>query len=278
MGAGMLLLFAGDARAQTAQAAPAPAKKPEAAKPAGSPAKTAPKPAAVQPPAAQAGITQEQASAILLELRQIRILLERQLAQTAAAARPPEPPPPPERATVGLGDELSLGAANAPVTMIEFTDLQCTFCKRFHDTTFAEIKKNYIDTGKVRFIHRDLPLDFHEHAVRAAIGARCAGEQGKFWPMRDALISQANALSPEVIVGTARKLGVNMDAYQACVDSGKYKAPVERDLNDALKLEVDGTPTFFIGKSAKGAIEGKRVVGAHPYPVFERAIQEAMPK
>lgn len=255
---------AGASHAQSAQAAPAP-KKPAAKQPVPTPAAT---------PAAQPGITQEQASAILLELRQIRILLERQLAQMAALQ--PQPPAPPERARVSLGDGLSQGSPDAPVTIVEFTDLQCSFCKRFHDTTFAEIKKNYIDTGKVRFVHRDLPLDIHGQAVPAAVAARCAGEQNKFWPMRDALISQANALSAEVIAATARRLALNMDAYQSCVDSGKYKAPIERDLAEAALLDVDATPTFFVGKSGKDAIEGRRLVGAHPYVVFDRAIQEAL--
>ena len=86
---------------------------------------------------------------------------------------------------------------------MEYTDYQCPFCQRFHVTAFAELKKAYIDTGKVRFFSKDMPLDFHPNAMRAAMAARCAGEQGKFWELRDTMGANPNSLDIEHIVGFA---------------------------------------------------------------------------
>src|ERR1017187_2441884 len=122
------------------------------------------------------GITRQQADEILNELRQIRQLLEKQNPK-AAAPQPQEI----TRAKLNLEGFAMLGSKDAPITMVEFTDYQCPFCQRFHLSTFSDLKKNYIDTGKVRFYSRDMPLDFHPNALRAAQAARCGGEQGQFW-------------------------------------------------------------------------------------------------
>src|ERR1700757_2921831 len=113
------------------------------------------------------GITREQADQILDELRQIKQLLEK---QNKGAQGPAEP----AKAKLDMTGAQMLGSKDAPITMVEFTDYQCPFCQRFHTTVFNEIKKNYIDTGKVRFYSRDLPLDsMHPNAIRAAQAARC---------------------------------------------------------------------------------------------------------
>ncbi len=103
-----------------------------------------------------------------------------------------------------------LGRPDAPLTMVEFTDLQCPFCNRFATQTFDQLKKDYIDTGKVRFISRDFPLDFHPQAMPAARAARCAGDQGRFWEMRTTLVKNAGQLSPAYITQTASSLKLDM--------------------------------------------------------------------
>src|SRR5262249_24712376 len=128
-----------------------------------------------------APLTRGLADAILNELRQIRRLLERPTQQASPVTAPAASPV--EHVKVGTAGSYSLGSSDAALTLVEFTDYQCPFCKQFHDTTFQQLKTNYIDTGRLRFVHRDLPLDFHEHALKAAQAARCAGEQDKFWPM-----------------------------------------------------------------------------------------------
>ena len=131
--------------------------------------------AVVLPLGAERGISKKQADQMLDELRQIRQLLEKQ-----ASAAPPDRP---LRARVAVAGAYSLGSVDAPITMVEFTDFQCPFCQRFYASTFGELKKNYIDTGKVRFVSRDLPLDFHPDAMQAALaGRQSAPERGPWRP------------------------------------------------------------------------------------------------
>ena len=179
-------------------------------------------PAAAQAGGDQSGITRQQADEILKELRQIRQLLEKQQAQPAAQPQTEQP----TRAKItDLTGVSMLGSKAAPLTIVEYTDYQCPFCQRFHVTAFAELKKNYIDTGKVRFYSKDLPLDFHPNAMRAAQAARCAAEQGKFWELRDIMGANPDKLDMEHIVGFAADLKMDSVALRGCVDSGKYKEP-----------------------------------------------------
>jgi protein-disulfide isomerase len=222
------------------------------------------------------GITKDQAEAIVTELRQIRQLLEKQQAQAARAApsQPVAMPPPPERVQMSIGNGwYSIGRADAPVTLVEFADYQCTFCRRFHTDAFAELKKNYIETGKVRFISRDLPLEFHSYALKAAEATRCAGDQQKYWELRDALIANVSAWSDEVIQKAAAGLSLDMKGFQSCLDSKKYQAEVQRDAGDAATLQISGTPTFVLAKSAKDKLDGVRIVGAQPFITFQSAIE-----
>jgi protein-disulfide isomerase len=216
------------------------------------------------------GITRQQGDAILNELRQIKQLLQQQ--QTAKAA--PQEPPAPTRATIKLDGFQMLGSKNAPLTMVEFTDYQCPFCQRFHVTTFAELKKNYIDTGKLRFYSRDLPLDFHPNALRAAEAARCAIEQGKYWQIRDVMGANPDKLDLEHLVGFAADLKMDTAAFRACVTSDKYKAAVQSDVMEAMKIGASGTPTFVVGKSLPDAVEGEVLMGALPLQVFEEKLKE----
>src|ERR1035441_1457308 len=152
------------------------------------------------------GITRQQADQILDELRQIRHLLEQQA--KAAPAKDEGP----KRAKLALQAAPMLGSKDAPLTMVEFTDFQCPFCKQFYTTTFAELKKNYIDTGKMRFFSRDLPLDFHPDAMRASEAGRCAAEQGQFWKMRDLMAANPNKLDMENLLADAGGLKLDVRA------------------------------------------------------------------
>src|SRR4029079_15092214 len=135
-----------------------------------------------------------------------------------------------------------LGRADAPLTMVEFTDLQCHFCRQFVMTSFGEIKKNWIDTGKLRYISRDFPLDFHAQAMPAARAARCAGEQGKCWEMRLTLMRNANLLTPEYIARTASDLKLNDASFATCARSSKYDAQIQAEMQEGTRLNIPGTP------------------------------------
>lgn len=226
-------------------------------------------PAAVTAQNQQPGITREQADAILNELRQIRQLLEKQAKPSAPAPQDAEGP-----VKLKIGDANWLGNKDAPITMVEFTDYQCTFCQRFHMVTFPEIRKQFIDTGKVRFLSRDFPLDFHSNAFRAAEAARCAGEQGQFWKMRDLLVADPSRLSQEDLMAQGQKLGLKLEPFKACLTGGKYREAVQKDVAEAASLNVSGTPTFIIGKSTPDGVDGVFLVGAHPFESFQQKLKD----
>lgn len=226
--------------------------------------------------AAAKSITKEQADAIVSELKQIRQLLEKQQTQLAAAIapRPAAAPVPPEKVQMSVGNGwFSIGRADAPVTLVEFADYQCPFCKNFHTNAYAELKKNYIDTGKVRFVSRDLPLEFHPFALKAAEAARCAGDQQKYWELRDALYSNSAPPNDDIIKKAVESLSLDGKAFQSCLDSDKYKADVQKDAIEAASLQISGTPTFVLARSAKDKLDGVRIVGAQPFAAFQTAIE-----
>ena len=215
------------------------------------------------------GITREQANQILDELRRIRQLLEKQNKPQAPAA-----PPEPTKAKINVQGSEMLGSRDAPLTIVEFTDYQCPFCQRFHTTAFPEIKKNFIDTGKVRFYSRDMPLDsLHPNAIRAAQAARCASEQGQFWTLRDIMGSNPTKLDLDSLVADADSLKMDVNKFRSCVESEKYKQAIQTDVLEAMKIGADGTPTFVIGKSTPEGVDGEVLVGAMPYDVFDRKLK-----
>jgi protein-disulfide isomerase len=153
--------------------------------------------------------------------------------------------------------------------VVEFTDYQCPFCQRFHVQTFADMKKYFIDTGKVRFFSRDMPLDsIHPNAMRAAMGARCAGEQGQFWKLRDIMAASPDRLELANLVDDAASLKMDTAAFRTCVESGKYREAVQSNVLEAMKFGIGGTPSFVVGKTTPEGVTGEVVEGALPLPEF----------
>ncbi len=187
--------------------------------------------------------------------------------------RPPEPEAR-ARATVRVSEDRWLGRKDAPLSMIEFTDYQCSFCRRFHLATFPELRKKYIETGKLRFASLDLPLELHSNAFRAAEAARCARDQGKFWEMRDLLVSNSSRLSEQDILSYAEQVKLDVAALKACLDAGKHRSAIQQDIFQALSLGLNGTPAFVIGRSTAYGVEGEVLMGAHPLAVFEAKLGE----
>jgi protein-disulfide isomerase len=181
------------------------------------------------------------------------------------------------RKDVSPDDDPALGPKGAKVTIIEFSDFQCPYCRTWWKDTFSQLKKEFIDTGKVRFIYRDFPLSFHPMAAPSAEAANCAGEQGKYWEMHDKLFSEQlkkgqGTITYEVkdIKNWAAQIGLNGSQFNQCLDSGKFKAEVEKDFADGSAAGVSGTPSFFIN--------GKLVVGAQPYATFKSLIEQELKK
>lgn len=176
---------------------------------------------------------------------------------------------------VSVDDDPVLGNKNAKVTIIEFSDYQCPFCRAFWKDALAQIKKDYIDTGKARFIYRDYPLSFHPMAMPSAQAAECADDQGKYWEMHDKIFGEEEKLGQGTVtyaVDDLKKwavaIGLNSAQFNQCFDSGKYKAEVEKDMADGTAAGVSGTPSTFIN--------GRLVVGAQPYSSFKAIIDEEL--
>ncbi len=185
---------------------------------------------------------------------------------------------------VSLDDDPLLGDKNAPVTLVEFSDYECPFCKRHFDQVYSQLKKDYIDTGKVKLVYRDFPLSFHDPmATTEAIAASCAREQGGdpvYFKFHDEMFkrttSNGNGLSKDKIYTIATDLGLNTDNLKNCVEAAKYKAEVAKDIADGTKVGVSGTPSFFIGKSSGTEIDGTMLVGAQPYFAFQTIIDQQL--
>jgi protein-disulfide isomerase len=223
-----------------------------------------------------APMTKDQGDAILKELREIKQLLARPQQQAQAA---PSVPQAPQNLKV-KGDAIYvLGKSDAPLTMVEFTDYQCPFCGRFETTTFPEIKKNYIDTGKLRLILRDLPLsDMHPFALKAAQSVHCAGDQGKYWEMKELVFKNQSKIDVDSLAGYAKDLSLNGDAFKSCMADGKHLKEIGNEAKYAQSLGITGTPTFILGKAVGDSVEGRVIVGAQPLAVFEAAINEMLEK
>ena len=186
--------------------------------------------------------------------------------QPIAAPSPSQGQPQlPARQNIDLDDDPVLGDKNAPVTIVSFEDYQCPFCGRAFQQTFPLIKKDYIDTGKVKYVYRDFPLSFHPNAEPAAEASECAHEQGKFWQFHDEIFNNQESLGKDFYISTAKKLGLNVDKFTQCIDTGKYKQEVQNDFAYGSQVGVSGTPTFFIN--------GIQLVGAQPYQAFQQVIE-----
>jgi protein-disulfide isomerase len=204
---------------------------------------------------------------ILDELRQINKLLDNRPNIPTAIQ--------PRTARIEVGKAPILGSKNAPLTLVEFTDYQCKFCQQFYDNTFKELKKLYIDTGKIRFYSMDLPLvEIHPAAMLAAQAGHCAAEQDKFWPIYYKMKSNSKDLDDATLIEYARGAGLDAVVFRECIESERYKKEVET-ISATIKAKgARGTPSFVIGKSTEFGVEGELLTGAMPLDFFEKKIKE----
>ncbi len=187
---------------------------------------------------------------------------------------------------VSIDDDPILGDKNAPLTIVEFSDYECPFCKRSFDQVLPELKKNYIDAGKLKLVYRDFPLSFHVNAHKEAEAAECARSQSNdatYFKFHDQIFSQTTsngtglALSKLPLI--AQNLGLNVGQFKQCLDSDKFSDEVDKDIADGTAAGVSGTPAWFIGQSSKdGVINGTLIVGAQPFSVFKTIIDQELKK
>jgi protein-disulfide isomerase len=175
-------------------------------------------------------------------------------------------PPPVYRANVSTQGAPVRGSDNAPVTIIEFSDFHCPYCKQVQPT-LSRILSEYGD--RVRLAYRDFPLDqLHPNARKAAEAARCANDQGKFWEFHDKLYAGGTDATPETLTRLAREIDMDVVAFQQCVAIGRHRPDIDRDLQEATSFGVTGTPAFFIN--------GRLVSGAQAYEGFAQVINEEL--
>ncbi len=170
------------------------------------------------------------------------------------------------RGEVEIGDSPVKGAYGAPVSIIEFADFQCPFCGRFFEQTLPDIMKQYVDTGKVKFVYKHFPVEaIHPQALPAALASECAREQGKFWEYHDVIFKNQRSLGDESYRRWAKELNLDETEFDDCYDSKKYELRVRGDLEEGIAEGVRGTPGFLIN--------GKLLSGSQPFAVFQQVIE-----
>jgi protein-disulfide isomerase len=205
--------------------------------------------------------------------------IQKELEAIRALLAPPERPVP-ASLDVTANDTPFRGEKAAKVTLVEYFDYQCPFCAGFEDETMPLVLTDYIMKGKVRYIVRDFPLETaHPNALQAAEAARCANDQGKFWPMHDALMGNSDALDRPKLSLYAQDVGLDVPSFDKCVDSGKYASIVKDSMTGGTKVGVEGTPTFFLGvadPSGQKIVSLKRLEGNIPYSQLKDAIDKLL--
>jgi protein-disulfide isomerase len=204
----------------------------------------------------EAGLRQER-------MRERRVAFVKDLRDKAGVRILLDPP----RAAVGAGDDdPSKGPANAPITIVEFSDFQCPYCARVNPT-LKQVQERYGD--KLRMVFRDYPLlQIHKDAAKAAEAGQCAQDQGKFWEMHDKLFENQAKLQVEALKQSAAEIGLDAASFNECLDSGKHAAEWRKDMEEGERYGVTGTPAFFIN--------GRLLAGAQPLEAFTAVIDEEL--
>jgi protein-disulfide isomerase len=216
------------------------------------------------------GVSSEQLKEILSDIK-----------PTPTPAAQPSQPSAPAIIKVSLDDDPVKGNPNAPVTVVEFSDFQCPFCSKFYKETLSQLDENYIATGKVKLVYRDMPIDsLHPNARTAHIAAECADEKGKFWEFHNMLFEKQaewQRLPAADLQSTlnqyATDLGLQSASFESCMKSQEIADEINKDSLDSVLYGATGTPTFFIGNEKDGFI---KLVGAKPYTEFKAVIDSQL--
>jgi protein-disulfide isomerase len=210
-------------------------------------------------------------AAIQRDLSAIKQLLTRATTPQGRTERPFAPQ------DMTIAGAATLGAADAPVVLVEFTDYQCPFCRRHSIATKPRLVKDYVEAGKLRYVMREFPLrSIHPQAPKAAEAALCAKDQGKYWSMNKAFFTNPRELGIDTLKAHAKRLKLDSAQFNACLDQGKYAGRVQRDLQDGMRAGIRGTPSFLLGLSDPNnpdRFTATRILrGALPYSQFKHEI------
>src|SRR2546423_3018226 len=228
---------------------------------------TAPEPSSIEEQIESLRATQ---AAMRQELQELRALLQRSptAPATAAAAQP-------AAIELSLDDAQIHGAPQARVALVEFSDFQCPFCARYATSSYPQIARDYVDTGRLQYAFMGFPLEgLHPAAFRQHVAAACAGDQGRFWEMHDRLFAGPKAIDARALAGIATAIGLNGRTFRACLESERHGGAIRRAMKVGEGAGGSGTPTFLIGvlDADKKFRAPKTISGAKPYSVLKDAI------
>lgn len=175
----------------------------------------------------------------------------------------------------------SMGSADAPITITEFSDFQCPYCRRFWEDTEELLIETYVKTGQVRFVYRSFGVFIGPESGQAAEAAYCAGDQGKFWDMHDIIFTNqtgenVGAYTNKRLSAFAESIGLDMSAYDSCMNSNKYADRVDQDGEDGFAAGLQATPSFVITYVVNGETRTKTLKGAESFNNFQAEIEAAL--
>jgi len=205
---------------------------------------------------------------IISRLDELKQLLQANGRPNSALPSVSQPP-----STLDIHGEKFRGDSDARVAIIEYADFECPYCGEYERKAFPQLLSDYIQTGKVKYFYRDLPLPMHARALPAARAARCAGDQGKYWEMHDSLFANQNALSAPALLEHAQTLGLDAAKFAECFSSDKYSEDIRKSMSNAQALGIEGTPTFFIGTIDGDIVKIRKAIqGGPPFEVFKTSL------
>lgn len=242
------------------------------------------------PAAAQAASTRDEVKALREEVAALKAgqeQIQKDLAEVvkllergAAAPRPPGQQPFRER-DIDVGGSPYLGQSDATVTVVEFSDYQCPYCKRHATTVMRELVEQYAESGQVKFVMREFPIEnIHPRALAASQAALCAADQGRYWEMHDLIFADQRALADAQLKAHAATLGLDQQQFDACYDGGSYTERIRAHQAEAASMGITGTPSFVLGITDADNPDKVRLTrfirGAQPRAAFEAAIEELL--
>ena len=202
----------------------------------------------------------------------------KKLLQQGARAAPSKPAFKPTDITIDGAPVL--GAEDAIVTLVEFSDYDCPFCRRHKDQVMPDLIRNFVDTGKLKYVMREFPLAMHPNAKGAAQAALCAGDQDQYWQMHDMLFANQRNLTVENLKAFAVELGLHSTVFDTCLDDGKYAKQVSDDLTAGSRMGITGTPAFVVGltdpKDPNKAKVTEFISGAQSLEKFSQVIEDLL--
>ncbi len=219
-----------------------------------------------------------QVTALQKQVEEVKNLLASQRAAlpVGASRSPSQPPNVNQKMTLPFVPEQTKGSAKAPFVLVEFSDPQCPFCIDFAKHTLPTFDQAYIASGKIRLLSVEFPLESHPDAEKLSLASLCAGEQGKYWQMHDALMNAKPGQANDAISAARAELGLDDQAFSKCTASSASTKSLDGHVEAAKAAGVYSTPTFLLGRVENGAVHGVTLIGDLPPEQFSKQVEAAI--